>query len=193
MVEEALHQNIEWHMWLYYMPPIVEKIARNYRINDPLSDPNNEWPNRYSYLLSEIFSSLNRWVTDAIDLPATQANVVLKHLDCQHENGNIPKSSIRALCECLFYAVTSNELGDRQKRYLTNRVFELFFDLKVADGFQDYGKVLLRCLRNIGDHRSQYPDYIFSLRVSFSAEESEYRIKHLEDHVSELTTFLAEL
>jgi len=21
MVEEALHQNIEWHMWLYYMPP----------------------------------------------------------------------------------------------------------------------------------------------------------------------------
>ncbi len=191
MVEEALHQNIEWHMWLYYMPPIVEKIVRNYRINDPLSDPNNDWPNRYSYLLSEIFSSLNRWVTDAVGLPTTQANVRLKRIDCQHENGNIPKSSIRALCDCLFYAVTSNELGDRQKRYLTNGVFELFFDLKVADGFQDYAAVLLRCLRNTANHRSQYSDYIFSLRTIFSAEESEYRIKHLEDHVNELATFLA--
>jgi hypothetical protein len=36
MVEEALHQGIQWHMWLYYMPSIVKGIVRNYRLNAPL-------------------------------------------------------------------------------------------------------------------------------------------------------------
>ncbi|MEI9977677.1 MAG: hypothetical protein WDN23_01525 [Edaphobacter sp.] len=193
MVEEALHQNIEWHMWLYYMPPIVEKMARNYRINDPFSDPNNEWPNRYSYLISEIFSSLRRWVTDASEVPKAQANVVLKRVDCQHENGNIPKSSLRALCECLFYALTAEELGDRQTRSLTDGVFELFFELRVTDEFQDYATVLLCCLREAGKHKSQHSTYVLSLRATFSIEESEYRIKHVEEHVDELESFLNHL
>ncbi len=192
MVEEALHQNIEWHMWLYYMPPIVEKMARNYRLTDPLSNADSEFPNRYSYLLYEIFSSLGGWVTDAAELPNTQANVVLKWIDSQHENGNIPKSSIKALSECLFYAVTSEELGRRQKKDLSNGVFELFFEIRTRHGFQDYGTVLLHCLRDVGKHRARNlnNEYVDLLRTVYSAEESEYLITHPEEHVDELRDFL---
>jgi hypothetical protein len=50
MVNEALFQGICWHMWLYYMPLIVERIVRNYRVVDPLADENTECPINYAYL-----------------------------------------------------------------------------------------------------------------------------------------------
>ncbi|HET8924932.1 MAG TPA: hypothetical protein VFN26_18275 [Candidatus Acidoferrum sp.] len=56
MVREALFQGIEWHMWLYYMPLFVKGIARDYRVDDPLADPDDEWPIRYSFRLYESFS-----------------------------------------------------------------------------------------------------------------------------------------
>ena len=192
MVEEALHQNIQWHMWLYYMPPIVRKMARNYRINDPLSDANDEFPNRYGYLIYEIFSSLRNWIRDATQLPRTQANVVLEHVDSQHENGNIPKSSIKALCESLFYVVVSENLGERQKHSLISSVFELFFELRQIDGFQEYGEVLLHCIQDVEKYESDALKYQETLRTVFSEEEMEYLITHQEANVEELKRFLVE-
>jgi len=31
MITQALYQGIEWHMWLYYFPPFVERMVRNYQ------------------------------------------------------------------------------------------------------------------------------------------------------------------
>jgi hypothetical protein len=185
-VEEALHQKIEWHMWLYYMPSIIKKMARNYRITDPLSDTNSEWPNRYAYLIYEIFSSLRNWIRDAAELPRDQRNVVLEHIDDQHENGNIPKSSIRALCECLFHAAVSENLGEGQKHSLTDMVFGLFFEIRKMEGFQEYGTVLLHCLKRVKSYEPKAPKFQNTLWVVFNQEESEYRIKHEDADVDEL-------
>lgn len=190
MVEEALHQNIQWHMWLYYMPPIVQKMARNYRLTDPLSDPGNEFPNRYAYLIYEIFSSLIRWVRESIELPKDQSNVMLEHVDSQHENGNIPKSSIKALCESLFYVAASQNLGERQKYVLTNMVFQLFFEIRQTSDFQEYAEVLLYCLRDARKYAAEAHKFEEVLRATFSKEEMEYRITHQEAHVKELKAFL---
>jgi hypothetical protein len=192
MVEEALHQKIEWHMWLYYMPSVVKKMARNYRIIDPLSDTRNEWPNRYAYLMYEIFSSLRHWITDAAELPRDQANVVLEHIDNQHENGNIPKSSIRALCECLFHVAVSENPGEGQKHSLTNMVFELFFEIREMSGFQEYGTVLLHCIEGVRSYEPKAPEFQHLLRSVFLGEETEYRIKHESEDVDELKEFLSE-
>ena len=190
-VEEALHQKIEWHMWLYYMPSIVEKMARNYRIIDPLSDANSEWPNRYAYLIYEIFSSLKSWIRDAAELPRDQRNVVLEHIDDQHENGNIPKSSIRALCQCLFHVAVSENIDESQKRSLTDMVFRLFFEIREMDGFQEYGTVLLHCIQGFRSYASEAPEFRNVLRAVFFREETEYRIKHESADVDELKNFLA--
>jgi hypothetical protein len=192
MVEEALHQKIEWHMWLYYMPSIVKKMTRNYRITDPLSDVELEFPNRYAYLTYEIFSSLRNWITDAAELPRDQRNVVLEHADAQHENGNIPKSSIKALCECLFHAAVSENLGERQKHLLTNMVFGLFFEIREMDGFQEYGTVLLHCLKRVKSYEPKALEFQNTLWTVFNQEEMEYRIKHDDADVEELKEFIFE-
>lgn len=190
MVEEALHQDIEWHMWLYYMPSIVKRMARNYRLVDPLSDAKAEFPNRYALLIYEIFSSLRTWVRDAFELPRSQANVSLKHIDSQHENENIPKSSIKALCESLFYAVVSENLGERQKHDLCDMIFELFFEIRGIEGFRTYARVMLHCIMDVSKFESAASEYEEFLRSVFLEEEMEYRIKHESSDVDELREFL---
>ncbi len=37
MVLEALHQDIGWHMWLYYLRSMIDLMSKNYRLIDPLS------------------------------------------------------------------------------------------------------------------------------------------------------------
>jgi hypothetical protein len=103
MVKEALFQGMQWHMWLYYMPLIVKRIVRNYRLGDPLADETDEFPLQYSLLLYEIFSCLTDWVSAVENVPAGQPNVVLKSTAPEHENDNIPKSSILALANCAYY------------------------------------------------------------------------------------------
>src|SRR5262249_40194617 len=39
MVREALFQDFDWHMWLYYFPLMMKKMVRNYRLIDPFVDP----------------------------------------------------------------------------------------------------------------------------------------------------------
>jgi hypothetical protein len=48
MVTQALYQGLEWHMWLFYFPPIVQRIVRNYRVDITLAESEAEFPNRYA-------------------------------------------------------------------------------------------------------------------------------------------------
>jgi len=168
----------------------VEKMARNYRLNDPLSDVSYEFPNRYAYLIYEIFSCLRNWVKDAAMLPRSQANVVLERVDSQHENGNIPKSSIKALCESLYYVLTSENLDNGLKHSLAGSVFSLFFEIRNIEGFQDYGTVLLLCIQDAKSYKPQRVEYIRALQTVFAKEHHEYRIVHHDTTVNELKNFL---
>jgi hypothetical protein len=188
MVEEALHQGVEWHMWLYYMPPVVERIARNYRIDvDPMADPDDEWPIRYSFLLYTIFSALCNWTEGLEDVPLDQANVILKSTRADHENGNIPKSSILALCECGRWVLESDNLTVRFKRYLMDMVFTLYFDLRLNDKLLGYTTVLRNAIEQGGTHaRRKNQKYRDALVAAFEAEKSEYYIKYPDAVVEEL-------
>lgn len=187
MVQEALHQGIEWHMWLYYMPPIVERIVRNYRLDDPLADPDSEWPIRYNLLLWEIFSCLRNWIESIEDLPLDQANVKLKSTRADHENGNIPKSSILALCECTRCVLESDNLTERTKRDLTNWVINLYFDLRSHSQLEGHAAVLRQALSQGGTYRRRHDEkYRHTLMMIFQKERGEYFIKNPEEYLLEL-------
>ena len=191
MVKEALFQGIEWHMWLYYMPLLVEGMARNYRVDDPLADPDDEWPIRYSFLLYQSFSAMRDWIMAIEDVPQTQANVKLKSTRADHENGNIPKSSILALSECSRFVLESDYIGSRQKQYLMNMVFEMYFDLRSSKDFEEYA-VALRTAVSQGGFFRRRADGKFrtALIGAFSENKSEYLIKHADAHVYELEAAL---
>lgn len=186
MVKEALFQNIQWHMWLYYLPLFVERIVQNYRLVDPEDDTILEWPNRYSYLLYELFSTMRDWVMGVEDVPEDQTNVVLKSRGTQNENGNIPKSSILALGRSSRHVLESDHIKDVQKRYLMDMVFNLYFDLKES-GFEGYATVVLATLSRSGFYSPRSdPKYRAALIRAFEAEKTEYLIKGDEADVDEL-------
>lgn len=194
MVEEALHQGVEWHMWLYYMPPIVERIARNYRLIDPLADADREWPIRYNYLLYEIFSALRSWIESVEDVPLDQSNVELRSTRADIENGNIPKSSILALCECMRIVLESSNLNDRSKRDLTDMVFIQFLELRSNQKLQGYATVLRNAISQGGTFRRRNDTkYRTALIAVFEQKKNEYLkylIKNPEDIVTELEAAL---
>lgn len=192
MVKEGLFQGIEWHMWLYYMPHFVEGIVRNYRIVDPAADPEDEWPIRYSFLLYEVFSAMRDWVMGLEEVPHSQANVVLRSTHTDHENGNIPKSSILALAQCSRTVLESDHISDRLKRYLLDIAFRLYFDLRKSPNLEGYAAVLRSALLNGGFYARRDDDkYRDALWAAFDAEETEYRIKNPKEYVDELEAVLS--
>lgn len=123
MVDAAMRQGVEWHMWLFYTPHLTESLLDLYedpRIDEEVFD---EWPTRNAYLLYAIFKALTGWISAVEDLPAGSPHLVLKSNRAAHQNENIPKSAIIALGDCLRQVLLSEDVSDRFKDYLAEIVF----------------------------------------------------------------------
>lgn len=190
MVTEALYQNVQWHMWLYYFPLFVSRIERNYRLSDPLVDPLAEWPTRYSYLLYEIFSAMENWIETLQYLPNDQDNTILENFHANHENGNIPKSAIIALSQCARDVVMSENIHDHFKSYLIDNVFELYYNLREWNK-ADYAIVLREAIKQGGGFKrsndDEYHDTILSLLRN---QRLETIIKHGVNEYDDLCEYL---
>ena len=187
MVSEAIHQDVTWHMWLYYFPYFTERIVQNHTIDDPLADPDSEWPIRYSYLLYEMFSTMRSWITSIEHIPLDQENVQLDSTAATHENGNIPKSAILALGECVRIVLKSENLPLKFRHYLLDVVFNTYFDLRRVQRLENYATVFRATLVQGGHHpRSNDEQYQTLLCESFEHNRLEYVITRENDHVTEL-------
>jgi len=150
MVTEALKQNTQWHMWLYYYPHLMEHICKNYRLG-PRNDPHTEFPNRYSMLIEQMFSSLCDWVRAIEHIPEGQTNTKLNAVDLAHENDNIPKSSLIAMEQCLEIVLATEEIPYQFKQYMLSLIFNLYFELRQnishsRKDAHDYAKIILQMI-----------------------------------------------
>lgn len=164
MVSEAIDQNIQWHMWLYYFTHITDRICRNYRPDPEKVDLDAEFPTPYSSLLYEIVSTLRYWIRKVEDLPPEQKNTVLESTALIHENGNPVKSSILALGECLRSVLIAQHVPARLKHYLASIVFDLYFRLVRQDKLVRYAEVLRNTLLAGGlfERPGDEPEYLGS-------------------------------
>lgn len=168
MVMAALYQGINWHMWLYYFSTFAERIVRNLTPDTKQVDPLSEWPTQYHYFLYELVSSLCGWIAEVENIPLDQANIAIKSTSATHENGNIPKSAMLALGRVFREVHTSDDIDNRFRRYLTEIVFRLYFDLHIRQEFLPYSEALLNALRNGGFSMSRASlEYSVSLLESF--------------------------
>jgi hypothetical protein len=189
MVSEALFQNIQWHMWLYYTTHFVKSIIRNYKpSDDPLIDPNIEFPIWYSKLLYDIFDALRGWIVALEDLPPDQANVQLQSTRPDHENDNIPKSSILATCICVHEVLLSDNLHSSLKESIMSVVFRAYFELRRTSQGARYAEVFRRALTAGGlQYSSPDPRYRVRLKAAFTRVD---RIGHNDAHYVELESVL---
>lgn len=188
MVSESFFQRMEWHMWLYYYDSITRLICKNYEITEE-SDPSAEWPNDYSRILYEMMSNMRDWlmametmvledeydVTKDSDEDQEEAGdeedggedadeqytdfIQLDSMDT-HRGANIPKSTVICLFSCHKQILTTPEIPDQFKAYLTEQVFVTCIDLRKHDEGSlpwQYSELMLHCLKeNLDDRRSGY-------------------------------------
>jgi hypothetical protein len=167
MIPEALHQGIQWHMWLFYLPHIASKIIRNLSPQSNV-ELDREWPTPYHCLLYEIVSALGDWIEAVEDVPIDQPNVKLNNNRVDHENGNIPKSAILAMGQVLHYVIKSDSLDMKFRSYLLEIALCSVRDLSRADNTRPFGDLLQRSIL-LGGHpfRSDDKSFLTNLNVAF--------------------------
>lgn len=122
MVQAALFQGINWHMWLFYMSNINDSLVANYDDSDPNVDRLAEWPTRSSYLIYQVFSALADWIKAAENLQPGEHHLNLENERVDHENGNIPKSAALCLAQCMRTLLLSANVPQRFKRYIAHMI-----------------------------------------------------------------------
>ena len=188
MIREAIYQKINWHMWLYYYDIIVEEICKNYELTEN-SEPEYEFPNVYSFLLSEIIHNLIEWIK-LIEIDTENVYSKLNTLDCEYQNDNIIKSSIISLKYCIEYILSSEGIPNNFKLYLLEIIFYFYFDLALNDKeiVNNYGIVLEKCLLETAKENSDskesfnralnsIPAYKLSIKSNFFAKFDETKKK----------------
>lgn len=184
MVTAAAYQGVTWHMWMYYMTSVIEKLEQGYDASDPSVDTSDEFPTRSARLVYEIMYALCSWTKLVSHVPEDSPHRKVSHNDNGHiqdwdtwslPNNNIPMSAAVVLGTCLatilmsrrfenrfvvqMYEValrTVNELNDSGDEGQLRR----FLILSIIHGGQkdlgrDYGE-LLRSMMNEVDHFIRY-------------------------------------
>ena len=180
-------------MWLYYFPHFVERILRNLAPNEKLVDPHTEWPTKYHYALYEITSCLCKWIEAVDHIPLEQDNVLLESTSANHENGNIPKSSMLALGQIVKQILVSDVVADRFKKYITDMVYRRYFELRKVDATKSYADALINCIRcggfSMGKTSPDYAQYLLDAfndfdRIPYEIDLSDELRKILQDDAS---------
>jgi hypothetical protein len=187
MVRQALRQGIQWHMWLYYFSHFTTRIVRNYYLEDALVEAELTFPTRYSELLYNMFRAMRDWIELVKQVPRDQMNVVMRSTATDHENGNIPKSTIVCLRFCLKDVLPAEKVGFGLKRTILHTFFNLYFEL-LASGINNYAEALAIAMRPGGFVFDQ-EDIRFrtALAEGFNSFD---RIPHPRDQVEELKRVL---
>ena len=159
MVSAALRQGIQWHMWLFYVSYIVERISRNLAPRGRAVDLTQEWPTPYHHLLYEAFRILSGWIKEAEECPPDQGNVKLAGDGRDHETGNIPKSAAVALVEALRHVLLADSVDVRFRAYLLDVVLHAYFEMGRIPTMQPLQVVMRDLIVEGGSYASDYRYY----------------------------------
>ncbi len=194
MVTEALFQNIHWHMWLYYFPHFTENICRNFEPKVSDEDLKYEFPTKYSTILYSIISTQCDWIDILRDLPEERDNIKLERTDCSNENGNIIKSSIISLAQCLYTISETETIPHDLKKTIFSRPISQYFKLRnYREPYIDrYADALLICLLSGGPTGKFSKNYAQTLLLSVlernNIAEMEVATKLINDIVEKIAS-----
>ncbi len=128
MVRAAAHKGVEWHMWLYYFPIIVERLVEIYDTSNPSVDATDEFPTRSARLIYEAMDTLGNWVGLVSDLPEGAHHRQIQP-GAHGDNGNIPVSAAMALGSCMATIAMSDRIGDTFAGYMHEVILRDIRDL----------------------------------------------------------------
>jgi hypothetical protein len=191
MITEAIYQKINWHMRLYYYSYFVEKICRNYKVSEYRQE-DNEYPDIYSGILYEIISNLRGWI-NIIEYDTEEVQQEIKYIDYNHENGNIIKSSVICLSQCIKKILCTEAISDKFKEYLTHIIINLYFNLALStqEVSRRYGEVMIACIiHDIKGYGMRSENYKYNLMTYLDTFDTTHitnkdKLKELKSRLTE--------
>lgn len=118
MINSAARQDIKWHMWLYYLRDIINRLIEIYDETGPAIDVDDEWPNRTAFLLYRAMKMLVEWASLVEHLPTNSVHLNFPGGKVAADNANIPASSVNAFSQCIGNFVMAENIGEKFKVYI---------------------------------------------------------------------------
>lgn len=152
MVREAIRQNINDHMWMFYYRHFVSVLISNMQ---ELPFANSD-VNRYSRnfdLIEDVFSKMMDW-----------KDVIIKS-----KNNKLSKSVYDCIGQCIYEVATTDKLREEDKNYLIKWIWE---DLIKSFGEDDRSREIVDELIAFGFDMFKRPSVLFTTDPRFIKNDS---------------------
>jgi hypothetical protein len=173
MVTSAARHDIEYHMWLYYLPHFADRLEKGYDSSGDEIDREAEFPTRAARLLYELVTFITSWVGIYDRLPVSSP---LRKMPERHDHAStIPHSAALALGTTVAKIIRSDRIDDGVIQTLHDvalrSVRELHDDAETGPMRRFVIEALLR-----GGHGPAPAGHILQLRERFG------RLDYFEKH-----------
>lgn len=160
MIREAIKQNINDHMWMFYYSHFVSVLISNMQeLPFPNSDLNKR--SRNFDLIETIFSNMMDW-----------KDVIIKS-----KNNNLSKSVFDCMGECIYKVSITDKLRTEDKNYLVNWVWE---NLIKSFGEDDKSREIIDKLIRFGFNMFKRPSMLFQIAPEAITDESKMYLSALQ-------------
>lgn len=167
MVLEGLHQGVQDHLWLHYMPHFASRLVDRAR-EVSAEDENHEFPTPLSYLLYQVVDATSVWIRDAEAL--TEPGEVLHQYPHERSHIYISFEAAEAIGRVIQVILMSNRVTHQVKRELLGLALTTLRDLDRFAHLSPLAKVMRTHLIEPYEY-SRDNDYLFTLKHCFEEQD----------------------
>lgn len=152
MVREAIRQNVNDHMWMFYYHHFVSVLISNMQ-KLPFENSEVNRRSRNFKLIEDIFSKMMDW-----------KDVIIKS-----KHNNLSKSVYNCMGQCIYEVASTDKLREEDKNYLINWIWE---NLIKSFGEDDRSREIVDELISFGFDMFKRPSMLFTTDPRFIKDDS---------------------
>lgn len=161
MVNEAMRQGVEYHMWLFYLPIFVTELEAIYDTSGRNIDTTNEFPTRSSRLIYEAFDVMGNWVRNIKHLAPSSPHAAISDMG-EFSSGAIPADAAVALGNAMVTVALSDRIDGTFASYLHDCILH---DLAVLSHEGLEGRMRSLLIRSIVAGGNRHPEARYRQRL----------------------------
>lgn len=170
-VREALHQNHQGHMWMYYYYYFSDEICDNYS-QVAQSDGTDEWESDYQYLMWKIIDNIIDWIA------VSESHWYNGDFRLNDKTKPVIQNAIDTLFKVHQRILGCNDIPVEFKRKMSHKIIDHYFDLNMSQN-QDSNMVGNMMKSHIAGVTSGDDSETIDYRREFSSHLSTADIDHL--------------
>lgn len=168
MVTSAAFQHVRYHMWLMYLPTVIERLVEAYDESDPGIEENAEFPTRGARLIYEAFNAMGDWVRVVDELPVAAFHGGVPE-EPHHSEGRIPVNAALSIGRSMRTVLLADNVSPGFRQYMLEVAVRDLSALKRTGEGEAMRRYFARALVRAGAERELDSDYLRRLAETFSS------------------------